>query len=66
MSGRAFPALEVFAHAIKYLKENFTEIVRKRATHIKDTDVTYVITVPAIWNDMAKRFMREAAVEVCS
>ena len=38
--------------------------MRKRVVSLKDKDVNYVLTVPAIWNDMAKRFMREAAVEV--
>jgi long-subunit acyl-CoA synthetase (AMP-forming) len=58
------PALVVFANAIKFLKDNFTATIRNRVPSFKDTDVTYVLTVPAIWDDMAKRFMREAAVEV--
>ena len=28
-------------------------------------DITWVLTVPAIWTDSAKQFMREAAVQVC-
>ncbi|XP_060577966.1 heat shock 70 kDa protein 12B-like [Ruditapes philippinarum] len=63
ISGREMPALVVFANAIKFLKDNFMATIRKRVPSLKDTDVTYVLTVPAIWNDMAKRFMREAAVE---
>jgi hypothetical protein len=58
------PALNVFANAIKFLKDNFYATYRKRVTFSKETDVTYVLTVPSIWNDMAKRFMREAAFEV--
>jgi hypothetical protein len=58
------PALVVFANAIKFLKDNFTETIRNRVPSFKNTDVIYVLTVPAIWDDMAKRFMREAAVEV--
>ncbi|XP_060577874.1 heat shock 70 kDa protein 12B-like, partial [Ruditapes philippinarum] len=63
ISGRKMPALVVFANAIKFLKDNFTATIRNRVPSFKNTDVTYVLTVPAIWNDMAKRFMREAAVE---
>ncbi|XP_060574856.1 heat shock 70 kDa protein 12B-like [Ruditapes philippinarum] len=63
ISGRKMPALVVFANAIKFLKDNFTETIRNRVPSFKNTDVTYVLTVPAIWDDMAKRFMREAAVE---
>lgn len=31
---------------------------------IKDDDIGWVITVPAIWNDTAKKFMRLAAKKV--
>lgn len=27
-------------------------------------DINFVLTVPAIWDDTAKMFMREAAIEV--
>lgn len=29
-------------------------------------DILWVLTVPAIWSDQAKQFMREAAMQVCS
>ncbi|XP_053399692.1 heat shock 70 kDa protein 12B-like [Mercenaria mercenaria] len=63
ISGKKMPALVIFAHAIRYLKNNFMQTVHNRVQNVKDTDVNYVLTVPAIWNDMAKRFMREAAIE---
>ena len=58
------PALVIFAHAIRYLKDTFMKTIQNRLQNVIDTDVNYVLTVPAIWNDMAKRFMREAALEV--
>ncbi|XP_045161274.1 heat shock 70 kDa protein 12A-like [Mercenaria mercenaria] len=63
ISGKKLPALEIFAHAIRYLKNKFMETIDKRIQDVQDTDVNYVLTVPAIWDDMAKRFMRQAAVE---
>jgi hypothetical protein len=33
---------------------------------IRNSDIHWVLTVPAIWNDAAKQFMREAAEEVFS
>ncbi|XP_045161272.2 heat shock 70 kDa protein 12A-like [Mercenaria mercenaria] len=63
ISGKKLPALEIFAHAIRYLKNNFRETIDKRLQDVQDTDVNYVLTVPAIWDDMAKRFMRQAATE---
>jgi len=32
-----------------------------RVTEIKNDDIDWVLTVPAIWNDSSKQFMREAA-----
>jgi hypothetical protein len=58
------PALTIFTMSIKYLKEHFTVALNKQKTGIVDTDIQYVITVPAIWNDNAKQFMREAAEKV--
>ena len=31
---------------------------------LEEQDIHWVLTVPAIWNDVAKQFMREAAEEV--
>ena len=38
--------------------------LKKQFKHIEQSDVMFVVTVPAIWNDAAKQFMREAAVAV--
>ena len=38
--------------------------VIKRTDAIKPSEINWVLTVPAIWSDAAKQFMREAAVEV--
>ena len=35
-----------------------------RACGIVETDIQYVITVPAIWDPKAKQFMRRAANKV--
>ena len=58
------PAMKIFAMSIKYLKDHFFEAVNKQTTGVLETDIRYVITIPAIWDDKAKQFMREAAVEV--
>ena len=33
--------------------------------HIEQSEVLFVLTVPAIWSDASKELMREAAVAVC-
>jgi len=32
-----------------------------RGTQVKERDISWVLTVPAIWSDGSKQFMREAA-----
>ncbi|XP_060596203.1 heat shock 70 kDa protein 12B-like [Ruditapes philippinarum] len=61
INGKSIPAMTIFTMSIKYLKKHFTEALNKQKTGIVDEDIQYVITVPAIWNDNAKQFMREAA-----
>jgi len=58
------PAMTIFAMSIRYLKEQFWKAVNKQKAGLLETDVRYVITIPAIWDDNAKQFMREAAKEV--
>jgi hypothetical protein len=57
-------AITVFAHAIRYLKDHMLKTLDQRGAGIKDRDINWVLTVPAIWDDPAKQFMREAAEEV--
>ncbi|KAL4230294.1 hypothetical protein ACF0H5_010678 [Mactra antiquata] len=60
--GNTMPAIEVFAAGIGYLKDKVIESISKRQTEITPNDIHWVLTVPAIWDDSAKQFMREAAV----
>ena len=59
------PALDIFAHALKYFKDHaLQELSDQSATKIINDDVRWVITVPAIWKAQAKQFMREASYKV--
>lgn len=62
-------AIKIFSLSIKYLKDHLLEVIRKQCgtqwkTKIPPNAIKYVLTVPAIWSDRSKRFMRDAAVEV--
>ena len=63
---KQLPAKIVFKLAIKYLKEDMLKTSNSRITGegLKSSDIHWVLTVPAIWNDSAKQFMRECAKEV--
>ncbi|KAK3600049.1 hypothetical protein CHS0354_012741 [Potamilus streckersoni] len=58
-------AKTVFSLAIRYLKDEMLKTSRDRLTReqLREDEISWVLTVPAIWNDPAKQFMREAAVE---
>lgn len=61
------PAIKIFTLAIKYLKDHAMGILNNPKCpelHLKQDEVFFVLTVPAIWDDRAKLFMKEAAVEV--
>lgn len=62
--GRQMQAVKVFAHAIRYLKDHLLNSLKTKGKIIKNDDILWVLTVPAIWDDPAKAFMRKAAEEV--
>ncbi|KAJ8303140.1 hypothetical protein KUTeg_019536 [Tegillarca granosa] len=59
-------ALLVFSESIRYLKDQFLRKLDNTGLPIDKSEICWVLTVPAIWNDSAKRFMRTAAVEFIS
>ncbi|CAG2215187.1 unnamed protein product [Mytilus edulis] len=55
-------AIKVFSLAIEYLKNHLLEKIQQRLKNaLQDDDLYFVLTVPAIWDDPSKQFMREAA-----
>ena len=63
VNGHTMNAMKVFSESIKYLKDHFVGKI-KSVENLVETDIHWVLTVPAIWKDNAKQFMREAAQQV--
>lgn len=65
-NGRELEAMLVFTHSIRYLKDHLLKTICKGFIEdpFKISDINFVLTVPAIWDDTAKMFMREAAIKV--
>ncbi|XP_048734696.2 heat shock 70 kDa protein 12A-like [Ostrea edulis] len=61
ISQNKFPAIQVFALSIEALKDHLLDILKTQGLEIKTDEIRWVLTVPAIWSDPAKQFMREAA-----
>ena len=63
--GRPLPAIDVFKLSIQYLSQDLLEECNKGLVgDLTMKDIYWVLTVPAIWSDGAKQFMREAAEKV--
>ena len=64
-NGKSMRALDIFSKALDFLKEKALErIHRQSGVEYTAREVRWVVTVPAIWKQSAKQFMREAAFEV--
>ncbi|XP_060606281.1 heat shock 70 kDa protein 12B-like [Ruditapes philippinarum] len=59
--GHKRSALLVIGKTIKFLKQEAEKSIRKVMTNIQSQNIKWVLTVPALWSDCAKQFMREAA-----
>ena len=58
------PAIQVFSGGIKFLKDHLFQNFKDRVPQLQDGDIHWVLTVPAIWDEVAKKFMRKSAEEV--
>ncbi len=66
-NGKTVLASLVFAHALRYFKDCcLRELNEQSISHsaISAEEIQWVITVPAIWRQSAKQFMRLAALQV--
>lgn len=65
ITGKTMKALDIFSISLKYLKDFMLEIMNKNIASgvISKENIDFVLTVPAIWGDGAKLFMREAAIK---
>ena len=64
VNGKKVKAITVFTHAIRFLKTDLEHLLDSRGTGFMAEDIHWMLTVPAIWEDQAKQFMREAAQRV--
>lgn len=63
ITGTKMRAMTIFGMSIRYLRNHLLEALNLKTTGIEESDIFYIITVPAIWDNSAKQFMREAAIE---
>ncbi|XP_060068866.1 heat shock 70 kDa protein 12B-like [Ylistrum balloti] len=61
--GKHIPAIVVFSAVIGYLRNHAIERIKgiDNQLSLEGKHVQWVVTIPAIWHDKAKQFMRKAA-----
>ncbi|KAL1122992.1 hypothetical protein AAG570_003316 [Ranatra chinensis] len=65
-NGQTVSALLVFSHALRYMKTQVIKELKDQGTCA--ANIRWVVTVPALWTQQAKQFVREAAymADICS
>lgn len=65
INGKKHRAIAIFTMAIRFLKERLLQNIKRREfSYIGEHEIRWVLTVPAMWSEKAKQYMREAAKEV--
>ena len=64
VNGKTMASELVFIAAFKHIqKEAKRFLKKKKIKNIKDNEIQWIITVPAIWNDEAKNLMKQWAIK---
>lgn len=64
VNGHKLESLMVVSECLKFLKDDFLKTLLENVNFVEMKDIHWVLTVPAIWSDQAKQFMRQAANQV--
>ena len=65
MDGRKMPLMKVISQTLKYISTRAIEKLKDQLGEeiVKKEKLRWVLTVPALWSEKMKMFMRQAAVE---
>jgi hypothetical protein len=61
IAGKRVTAMKVFGTSIRALMDHLVLHFTEKGIEIEPQDIRWVLTVPAIWSDAAKQFMRKSA-----
>lgn len=60
IDGKELPAVYVISEIFKNIKDHFLEMLSSKVSF----EIQWVLSVPTIWNDRVRLFMKEAAKKV--
>ena len=63
VDSRQLPLMLVISQSLKFIAEKAIEKLQEQVGKVVKTKIRWVLTVPALWSEEHKHFMRRAAVE---
>lgn len=63
VDGREMPLMTVISQSLKFIADKALEKLREQVGKVVPAKIRWVLTVPALWSEEHKLFMRKAAVE---
>jgi len=61
MDGRELSLMTVISHSLRFIAEKAIEKLTEQVGKVVKTKIRWVLTVPALWSEEHKHFMRQAA-----
>lgn len=63
IDGREMPLMDVIKYTLKHISEEALKKLQEQIGKVTSTKIRWVLTVPALWSEEHKLFMRKAAFE---
>lgn len=61
--GREMPLMKVISESLKFIADKALAKLTEQVGRVVKTKIQWVLTVPALWDEKHKQFMRQAAAE---
>ena len=62
IDGRELSLMKVISESLRYIAEKATEKLAEQVGKVINSKIRWVLTVPALWGEEHKQFMRKAAL----
>ena len=63
VDGREMPLMKVISESLKFIADKAMQKLQEQIGKVVKAKIRWVLTVPALWSEEHKQFMRKAAVE---
>lgn len=63
VDGREMSLMKVIAQTLRYISQRALDKLKEQVGKVVQSKIRWVLTVPALWSEEHKLFMRKAAVE---